>query len=200
MSITFPRGFVLTGAPCSGKTTTLERIRQDHNWACVEESGHRVFYNAQKDGELNPRISESDFTTMIFAYQKQVEFGLNKDQLTLFDRGIIDCIAYAKVTGEILKETGDLRLHNRYRAVFIFEPLPFSFDDVRSDFDQNNRFAISEALEETYRAFGHAVHRIGIGTVEERATLVVKEIEQYLTSPAHPHRLPRKTVNERPKP
>ena len=65
----------------------------------------------------------------------------------------------------------------RYRKIFLFHPLPFKNDGSRTDFDRSHQNALYVSLSQTYKEYGHEIVYVPCASVDERAALVVKEIE-----------------------
>ena len=96
----FPLGFVFTGPPCSGKTTTLQHIESRMGWEVIEETGRQLIDEAALAGLPDPRTTEGAFTKQVIRRQLHKEKCLPTDDIYLFDRSVIDCVAHARVTGD----------------------------------------------------------------------------------------------------
>ncbi len=195
MSWIFPRAFVFTGPPCSGKTTIMDKISQQTGFFSIEETGRQLIREAQQGLIPDPRVDEHTFTLRVFDRQLQKEELIDPSVPHLLDRALIDCLAHARCTGNTL-DTGSLALLRRYRSVFVFAPLPFVDDDARNDFDRNNQQALYRELITTYSDYGHELLIVPVGTVEERTSLVLDRITQQLNSPAEPNFLSRSAASK----
>ncbi len=190
MPYVFPKAFVFTGPPCSGKSTTIALVAQTKKWPLFEESA-RLLCERAKAGEFpDPRLNEDVFSQKIFDWQLDRERGLIPSEICLLDRGLIDSLGYARVTGGSLSGIGNIDVHRRYRLAFMFDPLPFEKDGARNAFDIANREKIAACLLSVYREYGHEIVRVPVASLEKRATLIIKKIEEAIGASINPARLP----------
>ncbi|MBV8060379.1 MAG: ATP-binding protein [Alphaproteobacteria bacterium] len=176
----FPLGFVFTGPPSAGKTTTLEAIaRLRPDWQTMSESARKVFEEAKAKGDPNITVKNRAFSDIVFLRQREREKPgyVDRDRICIFDRGLLDPLGYKSMDGETIPEATDEQLTNRYNLVFLFDPLPEQVQDGMRD-DMAQTAQIQEALRAQYLAHGHTVIPVPFGTVEERATFVMDMIEQ----------------------
>lgn len=90
--------YVITGAPCSGKTTIVRLL---------EKAGHKVIYEAARvyiDREIKKgrslkeiRKNELSFQQKILEFKIQIEKKLNPKEIIFLDRAIPDTTAYYKL-------------------------------------------------------------------------------------------------------
>lgn len=196
MSYIFPKGFVFTGPPCSGKSTTISFVARAKSWFHFEESA-RLLCERAKAGEVpDPRLNEDTFSQRIFDWQLERESALAQSEICLLDRGLIDSLGYARVTGGSLSGIDRTTFHRRYRLAFLFDPLPFQLDDARNAFDLTNREKIAACLLAVYREYGHEIVRVPVCSLEKRASLIVQKIEETLNADVYPACIAPKGVSQ----
>eukprot|EP01035_Chromulina_nebulosa_P018953 gene18953-24761_t len=162
MSNKIVKKFVITGGPCSGKTTALERIQ-----VFLRERGFRVFVapeaatilflNGASFDDLNIPERQFAFQQFVIRTQLSIEDSLfnyarvtNQDSVILCDRGIMDGSAYIspegweKVLKDVNQDTISVR-DNRYDAVF---HLVTCADGAPDFYTLANNDARSEGLEQ----------------------------------------------------
>lgn len=142
-----PRRAVITGAPCSGKSTSLERIRSERsNVMCVPEAATILIAQVG----VTPDVGQKTFQTNLRKIQKAFEDGAiakakqTGKEMVLFDRGTLDSAAFMgglEVYEEQLRTTRE-REFDRYDMVCLME-LP-----SKEVYDENCRN--NPARTETY--------------------------------------------------
>ena len=166
---------VLTGAPGTGKTSILERLR-DHV-AVVPEPARRVLAVWRADG--NPRPAQMDPELMV---RRITEMSIADHAAAagtvVFDRGPIDCVVYARYLGtdeslplsaaRSLRFDGLTFLTTPWREIYTTdEERTMSFDDV-------TRF--HDVLVATYEDFGCELVEVPRGSIEDRAAFILDRI------------------------
>lgn len=152
--------FVITGGPCSGKTTALETLKD-----YFSKKGYKVIIvNETATEVINSGILPKDIPVNVF--QKVIlDRGIlkedttealakyyDRDTIIFYDRGIMDIKAYMSDSGfiEILK-TRNLTeeiINNRYDAVFY---LVTAANGAENFYTLENNNARSESIEEAIR-------------------------------------------------
>jgi predicted ATPase len=167
--------FILTGAPGSGKTAILSRLRDDL-W-CVEEPARAVLAEQRASGgsgtwDKNPSL----FVHLLL--QRSIEnyqMALASGQQAVFDRGIPDCVVYAIRAGTDPKPT--LMAVDVYRynpRVLFLEPWNdiYTTDEERTmSFDETLSFG--EALRDVYMRSGYTPVDVPRGSTDDRAAFVL---------------------------
>lgn len=162
------RYVVLTGAPCSGKTTTIERLNRS-GYISVNEKATEVI----SDG-IDPRTDPIRFRTEVLNRQMEAEQDRMTSPSSVFlDRGSLDGIAYCTVTNDrVPGPFHRVELAQNYAVVLLFDPLPFwENDGVRYE-DASFASQITPALECAYRSAGVPVHRIPVMPEGERVQYI----------------------------
>lgn len=176
MNNDFNKWYVVTGGPCSGKTTTLELI---------EKMGYRVEYEQARlliDEEIKKGKTLKDIRKNEYFFQKKVlemkielENRLPKDQLIFIERGIPDSIAYyeklckVKCQNDAFWQLSSMK--SKYKKVFLFEMLDYKQDYARVENEAEAK-SLESALERSYTKLGIEVVRIPVMSAEERVKFV----------------------------
>jgi len=169
--------YVITGAPCSGKTSVILELEQ-RGFSVVHEAA-RAHIDEQRVLGLTPDKIKSDissFEHQILSRKVDAEIGLSPDETVFLDRGIPDSVAYFTIEG--LDDTAPMRESRRYRyrAVFLFERLTFETDAVRSE-DDHKAARLEALLKEAYRHLGYTLIQIPVVPIEKRVELVLSYID-----------------------
>ncbi len=125
---------IITGAPCSGKTSVIKEI---------ERRGIRVIHEVARafiDRQLGQgrrldqiKADMLQFERQILHAKIRIEDSLTEAETVFFDRGVPDSIAYYQLEGLDPAEPLKCSRHNCYRRIFFFERFGFFKDDVRSE-------------------------------------------------------------------
>jgi predicted ATPase len=165
---------VITGAPCSGKTTLLELLGK-MGYSTVPEAARIIVDEEIKKGRKNEEMKSDmlSFQRAVLEFKVRSESDMPRDKAIFFDRGIPDSIAYYKLYGystrEVLKFCGE----KRYANIFLLNRLPFQKDYARVENDEIAA-RIEKLLFEAYTELGYEVVRIPIMPIEERLKMILK--------------------------
>lgn len=169
---------VVTGAPCSGKTTTLKYlsekgyiinpdISREYIASCIEKGIDN--YDIRKD---EVKLQEEIFKLMI-----ENAMSLDPKKTIFLDYALPDNIAFhnvsnIKISNEIIQSANKFR----YKTVFIFEPLEIIEDDVRIE-DSDYQLSIDKELKMIYRSLNYEYFIIPKLPIGERANMILKQIK-----------------------
>lgn len=167
---------VITGAPCSGKTSVIRSL---------ENRGYEVVHEAARaliDGSLAQGLTLEEIKSDELAFEQRIlsakiaaESSLNADQQVFLDRAIPDSIAYFRHAGfDITEPLAASRLF-QYKKIFLFERLLFKKDAVRSE-DVAAATQIDRLLAESYGMLGYSIIRVPVMTAAERTAFVLRHI------------------------
>lgn len=169
--------YVITGAPCSGKTTTLEFL---------EKKGYKVFYEwarvyinqeMEKGKTLEEiRKDEIEFQRKILQLKIDFEKTLPKKELIFMERGIPDSTAYLKMCGVKKDKTLQEALKNcSYQKVFLLELFKYEKDYARKE-SQEEAILLENLLEKSYNDLGFSVVRVPKMSVGKRARFIFNNL------------------------
>jgi len=171
------RWCVITGAPCSGKTTVLEALEQmGFKW--IPEAA-RLYIDAElaKGRSIEEiRRDEATFQRGLVATKARIESELAPNETVFLDRAMPDSLTYYRVARLDPAEVFEISKRFRYHRVFIFDRLPFEQDGARTETAESSVF-LDKQLEIDYHELGYDVARIPVATVQERVQLILDSIE-----------------------
>lgn len=164
---------ILTGAPGTGKTTVINLLR-NRGFICIDEPAREIIAEQRAVGGLGVWERDTRLFIELLLSRSIKNYSLASGELTIFDRGIPDCIAYAELAGLSLPHGVAATKQYRYEDVVIFPPWEdiYCTDDERTmTFKAARQF--HEVLMKVYEKFGYRVWEVGSGSVEERAAWVL---------------------------
>lgn len=174
--------FVITGGPCSGKTTLVHAL-QKQGFAGVSEVARSILAEEEKIGvnlvtyKSTPEFTVTEFQQSLENYlQAQKE---HPDEIVFFDRGIIDVIAYARFRDVPVSDyMHHAALTYRYNnTVFITPPWKaiYCTDTERSEsYEESVR--IFHTLVAVYQEYGYSLVDLPHDTVQNRVAFVVERV------------------------
>lgn len=169
--------YVITGAPCSGKTTIIRLLRK---------AGHKVIYETARvyiDQEIKKgrslkeiRKNELSFQRKILEFKIQIEKKLNPKEIIFLDRAIPDTIAYYK----LLSIPVDKKLENAvkkslYKKIFFFEKLDYEKDYARTETDEEIK-KLEKLLLEAYKKLSFPVIKVPVMKIEDRLKFILSNL------------------------
>ncbi len=167
---------VITGAPCSGKTTIIRAL---------EALGRPVVHEAARaiiDAELAAGKTLCEIKSDLLGFQRGVlirkrdeERSLDPGKEVFLDRGVPDSIAYYRLSGLDPAEPLHLSCEFRYRNIFLFERFRFQRDGVRSE-DDAEATALDRLLGEAYESLGYRVVRVPVLPPRERLDFILSRL------------------------
>ncbi len=170
--------YVITGAPSSGKTTLLKELEKI-GYRVVHEVARAHIETQMARGRTLEEIrsDKQSFENRVLNRKIALEAQLPKHEVIVFDRAVPDSIAYFELAGLDTAETIAKSPRNRYRKVFLLNPLPYVADHARIE-DQQTAARLDQSLGQSYRKLGYDVIRIDAMPVEDRLVIILKEMEK----------------------
>ena len=168
---------VITGAPCSGKTTLINQL-SEAGFLTAHETAREYFEIEMAKGRSSQEIRCSGPPTQqgIFDLQQRLEDGLRPDQVVFLDRGLPDSLTFNRLYGlnpdQFLFEC---RKHC-YASVFILDRLPFAREVQLGLEDEKSAQFIDIWLERDYSILGYRVVRVPVCSPNERLGFVLDRI------------------------
>lgn len=169
---------VITGAPCSGKTSVIKAL---------EDRGHRVVHEAARsyiDTLISNGTPLDEIKSDILAFERHIleakitiETSLPRDHLIFLDRAIPDSIAYYRLEGLCADEVFAQCRMVEYRRVFLFERFEFEKDGVRTE-NHAEAGRIEALLIQGYEALGYDLIRVPPVSIEERTAIVLNHLSE----------------------
>ena len=175
--------FVLTGAPCSGKTTTLNELKRNGFRTTHEVA--RAFIERELARGLSLaqiRTPEAEFQRKLIEQKRTLEDSLPQSEIVLLDRAMPDSITYLKRVGIDPASIVSDCLKYRYAGIFLLKRLPFLGDDARIEDEQIAQYLEQELLAD-YTALGYQVISIPVLPIVERVKLIQDHISALTKRP-----------------
>jgi predicted ATPase len=165
---------VITGAPCSGKTSVVDELER-RGYKVVHESARAYIDQQLAAGRRLDRIKadERAFENHILNAKLAIESSLPPKETIFLDRGIPDSIAYFKLAG--LDPARPIKKSSlfRYRRIFFFKRLGFLEDRVRSE-DEETADRLDSLIRESYRGLGYEIIQVPVFSVKKRVEFILK--------------------------
>lgn len=172
---------VITGGPGTGKSTLINELIK-RGFSCLEEISRQVTLNAKKDGIdqlflTNPLL----FSELLLngRYQQYQDANKLNANVTFFDRGVPDVLAYMDFIGDTYPTSfTDTCKETVYDTVFILKPWKdiFISDNERyENFEQ--ALEIHDCLLNTYNKYHYNLIDVPFDTVENRTNYILKALK-----------------------
>ncbi len=171
------RWYVITGAPCAGKTSVILDLAR-RGYPVVHETARAYIESRQAAGQslAQIRANERSFEREILRRKIEIEAALPPDRVTFLDRGVPDSIAYFRAADLDAQECFAAAQAFGYAGVFFLERLGLQADTVRIE-DDHGAARLEALLYEAYRELGYLPVRIPLRPVEERSAMILAQIE-----------------------
>ena len=176
---------VVTGGPCTGKTTLVDRL-SEQGFHAVPEAARLLIAEEEEKHNINPHYEPilpwDDLQKFEhLALERQLELERQHSRGTVFlDRSLVDVVAYAELGGmdiyKLFPDFDQLVTNARYSRVFFLEQLPYTTDEARKE-DPEQAKKIHDKLYEVYDRYGFDVVTIPVSSVEERVQQVLGELQ-----------------------
>jgi predicted ATPase len=169
---------VITGGPCSGKTTMIDQLA-DKGFQTVPETARLYMEKEIAKGRTVHEIRENvdAFERSLIKIQLKFERALRTTDIAFLDRGLPDGLTYCRVAGmdpnEILSEC----FHHRYENIFVLERLPIQQDGIRIE-DEAIAGLLEEWLVRDYSALGYGVVMVPVLSLKDRLEFVLDKVAE----------------------
>ncbi len=170
---------VITGAPCSGKTTLIDQLA-GKGFQTVPETARQCFEREVARGRTLDEIREIGVALQrgINDMQLGIERGLRAIDVAFLDRALPDSLAFNRVFGlnpnEVLLEC----FRHRYASVFILDRLPVRRKMALGPEDDAAASFLDEWLARDYSALGYSVVRVPVLSPQERLVFVLERLSE----------------------
>jgi predicted ATPase len=172
------RLYVLTGAPGSGKTAILDQLRAE--FMCVDEPAREVLAEQRASGGRGTWDQDPSLFVRFLLERsiEKFETARGSGETVIFDRGILDCVAYAiragtdptpsRMAAEALRYQSHVLFLAPWRAIYATDDERImSFEDTMS---------FSELLRDVYERSGYTLVPVPPTQIDNRAAFVRKFI------------------------
>lgn len=153
--------YVITGGPSSGKTTTVNLLKERGYATTIEDARHYI--DLQRLGGRTVeeiRARQAEFQRNVLAIEIEQEGRLDPEQMVFLDRAIPDSLAYYRFL-HLEPEPVLLQALERvdYRKVFVLDLLPMVNDYARTE-DAAAQQQIHELITDVYTALPFPVVKV----------------------------------------
>lgn len=168
---------VLTGGPSSGKTTTIEILRDRGYTTTIEHARHYLDVKRIQGLTVKEvRARQYKFQRGVLDMQLKQEASLDPAETVFLDRALPDSLAYYRFLGL----APDARLldalaHVSYRSVFILDLLPLAPDYARTE-DVSAQRRIHSLLTEVYRSLPISVVPVPVLSPPDRVAYILERL------------------------
>ena len=168
---------VITGAPCSGKTTLIGQLT-GKGFRTVLEAGRLYLEQEMADGQtIHPILEDgAGLQRRIAEMQLRMEGELRAQDVAFLDGAAPSSLAWYRAFGldpnELLPEC----FHHRYASVFVLDLLPFQADGERPEEVAALGAYLDGWLARDYTALGYGVVRVPALSPEERLAFVLDRL------------------------
>ncbi len=172
---------VITGGPCSGKTTVINLLKEKNYKVIPEVATIIIKENLNKDDtEILTWKNFKKFQKEVIKRQLKYENMLNNEEGIVFlDRGIYDSIAYLKK--EKIEDKSLFKVcKSDYDIIFILEPLPFlESNDIRRESEEERKL-IHFLIYDTYKEYFDRIFIIHVYNPRKRVEEILKIVNDYV--------------------
>ena len=169
--------YVITGGPSSGKTTTVNLLKERGYITTFEHARHYLDTQRLKGKTIEDvRKQQREFQLGVLDMQIEQENQISPDVLVFLDRAIPDALAYYRFLNlpEEEKLTEALRTVF-YKKVFILDCLPLVKDYARTE-DEEAQKKIHALLIEVYESLGFPIIQVPVLKPEERVDFILNNL------------------------
>lgn len=170
---------IITGGPGSGKTSLINVLKSLNYHCSPEASRQLIIEQVAKESDCLPWINLSPFAElvlerMIYLYKESSAY-----DVTFFDRGIPDIIAYLKSASLPVSENylDALANHQYHSTVFILPPWPEIYvnDDERWQTYKESE-ALYQVIKDTYNQLNFNLIEIPQLALKQRLAFILDHI------------------------
>jgi len=164
--------YIITGAPGTGKSTTLEALRLRGHYCYNEISREIIKEQQEKGGDIFPWTKVEAFSEICYM-RMQKQLAEAPAPTIFYDRGIPDIIAYLRRQGKQEKTAYHKGIELYEKKVFLFPGWKEIFinDDQRPE-SYEEAMEVEKFLRSTYREFGFEVIEVPICSIAERIVFI----------------------------
>jgi predicted ATPase len=168
---------VITGGPSSGKTTTVNLLRDRGYNTTIEHARHYID-TMRVAGETVADIRQNQlvFQRAVLEMQIEQEAALAPADLIFLDRALPDALAYYRFLHlPIDQKLTDAIASASYRMTFILARLPLIRDYARTE-DAMAQREIHRLITEVYQALPFPVVHVPVMPAEDRVELILSHL------------------------
>jgi predicted ATPase len=167
--------FVITGGPCSGKTTVIKALQKKGYNVISETAKMLIEKESAGKNKIFPWTNPEAFQKRIFSIQLKKEKKLLKQKIYFLDRSLIDNIAYRTYKKIKIPKFSK----PTYDTIFLLAMLPRKYWNKNPEGKPRmETYAVAlklhKEISNTYKKLGYSLKKIPVMTVNRRAALIEK--------------------------
>ncbi len=169
--------YVITGGPGSGKTTTVNLLKERGYITTMEHARHYLDTQRLKGRTIEDvRKQQREFQLGVLDMQIEQESQISPAVLVFLDRAIPDALAYYRFLNlpQDEKLTDALRSVS-YKKIFILDCLTLVNDYARTE-DEAAQKKIHALLIEVYESLGFPIIQVPVLPPDDRVDFILKNL------------------------
>ena len=169
--------YVITGGPSSGKTTTVNMLKERGYITTMEHARHYLDTQRLKGKTVEEiRKNQNEFQMGVLKMQMEQESQISPDILVFLDRAIPDTLAYYQFLNLTIDENLLAIMRTVfYKKIFILDSLPLMKDYARTE-DAAAQKEIHALLVTTYKSLGFPIVEVPVLPPNERVDFILKNL------------------------
>lgn len=169
--------YVITGGPSSGKTTTVNLLKDRGYKTTIEHARHYIDTQKVTGKTVEEiRANHSVFQQGVLDMQIAQEQELSPEEIVFLDRALPDALAYYRFLNiPIDEKLQKIVRRHAYKKIFILDPLPFVPDYARTE-DAVAQKKIHMLLTGAYETLLSPIIHVPVLPPEERVEFILKHI------------------------
>ena len=169
--------YLATGAPSSGKSTSLRKLQREGYRINPDISREYIVELKKRGVPFTKEVLYSMETQKIlFMLMTADALELDPDDFIIHDYSLPDNLAFLRLGGlDIPDEIQQSTEIFRYRKVFLFEPLEMVQDGIRTE-DREDQEKLFYLLQNTYESIGYDPILVKSDTVENRHKFLLSNL------------------------
>ena len=169
--------YVITGGPSSGKTTTVNILRERGYITTMEHARHFLDTQRLKGKTIEEiRKNQREFQLGVLDMQIEQEKEMAPHVQVFLDRAIPDALAYYRFLNLSIDDKLTDALRNvSYKKIFIMDPLPLKNDYARNENAEAQK-KIHALITEVYESLPFPVIHVPVLPAEERVDFILKNL------------------------
>ena len=169
--------YVITGGPCSGKTTIVNILAERGYKTTIEDARHYIDSQLAEGKTVNEiRRHQKEFQLKVLNMQIDQEADLAKQDVVFLDRAIPDARAYYQFLN-LPEDDGLTKMMAivSYKKIFILDYLPLVDDYARRE-DAAAQKKIHKLITEVYESLPFPVVHVPVLPPQERVDYILKNL------------------------
>jgi len=169
--------YVITGGPCTGKTTIIDSLTSLGYVTIREQARHYIDSCRERGGTAEEiRLNKKEFQWQVLTMQIEEESKLDPDRIAFLDRALPDAMAYY----EFLNIEYDSRLIEQcnkfcYQKIFVLDRLPLINDYARLE-DEEEQIRIHNLIIDVYHRFPCPIEFVPVLEPVERTKYILERL------------------------